>query len=124
PELTRALADAGCSAAVRAGVEPLDDAQVGEYVRASLARAGASNADLFTPEAIAKIARVTGGVPRLVNALCDASLTAAFTAGARTVDVAHVRAPGEPAEIAVASVIPADDEPRVVPAEPAPPPEA
>lgn len=45
---------------------------------------------LFEADAVAMIHRLTGGVPRLINRLCDLSLVYAFTAGRRMVDAETV----------------------------------
>lgn len=52
---------------------------VRDYVLHRLAVAGAAR-PLFTDDALALVHEATGGVPRLVNQLCDLSLVYAFTA--------------------------------------------
>lgn len=47
---------------------------------------------LFSPFALWWVYRLTGGVPRLVNLLCDRALLAAYAAGKMRVDVGLVRA--------------------------------
>ncbi len=66
--------------------------RVAEYVRARLARAGAPDAALFEPAAIERIATLSGGVPRVVNVLCQAALVAAFADGRRQVSAPLVDA--------------------------------
>ena len=56
----------------------LEAEAVGQFIDHRLAVAGAS-APLFSPEAVAMIHTVTGGVPRLVNQLCDLALVYAYT---------------------------------------------
>ncbi|MFV0243678.1 MAG: ExeA family protein [Qingshengfaniella sp.] len=51
---------------------------VGAYIDHRLKVAGGSGEE-FTPEAIDKIFAVTGGVPRLVNQICDLGLVYAFS---------------------------------------------
>jgi type II secretory pathway predicted ATPase ExeA len=60
------------------------------YIRHRLERAGGS-ADLFTPEACLQVFRHTGGVPRLINLLCDTALVYGFAEGARQVGVELVK---------------------------------
>ena len=48
--------------------------EVGEYVRTRLRVAGAADRGLFAPAAIGRIASYTGGVPRLINTVCDHAL--------------------------------------------------
>lgn len=69
----------------RCHLEPLDRAETGEYVEHRLALAGAQQ-PIFTKSALAKVHRVTGGIPRLINTLCDRSLLGAFALGKTTVD--------------------------------------
>ena len=56
----------------------LDEAEVGEYVRFRLAKAGAPRDDLFDADTYPLIYHHTRGVPRLINKLADAALLAAF----------------------------------------------
>jgi type II secretory pathway predicted ATPase ExeA len=64
-------------------------AEVALYVSHRLQVAGGSG-DLFTPEAIARIAEVTKGVPRSINILCDTALVYGFSAEATTIEAALV----------------------------------
>jgi type II secretory pathway predicted ATPase ExeA len=77
---------------VRARLEPLSAGEVERYIRSRVARAGVTDVELFDGPAMERIAALSEGVPRLVNALGDGSLLAAFTAGARVVAVEHVEA--------------------------------
>jgi type II secretory pathway predicted ATPase ExeA len=62
----------------------MDAATVAGYIRHRLSVAGAER-EIFSPLAMKEIHRVTGGVPRLVNQLCDLSLVYAFTNGHKRV---------------------------------------
>ena len=55
------------------------------YIQHRLEVAGAADRQIFTEDCFAEIFRFTGGVPRLVNTLCDTALMAAFTADRDTV---------------------------------------
>jgi type II secretory pathway predicted ATPase ExeA len=68
----------------------MDAATVCDYVQHRLAVAGAEW-DIFSPMAIREVHRATGGVPRLVNQLCDLSMVYAFTNGHRRVLCKTVR---------------------------------
>src|SRR4029077_3066345 len=48
------------------------------YVRHRLDIAGADGREIFAEDTFAEIFRYTGGVPRLVNTLCDTAMMAAF----------------------------------------------
>jgi len=49
------------------------------YIQHRLEVAGAADRQIFAEDTYAEIYKFTGGVPRLVNTLCDTSLMAAFT---------------------------------------------
>jgi type II secretory pathway predicted ATPase ExeA len=57
---------------------PLDRREMGEYVDHRLAVAGCEEKNLFDEETHETIYRYTGGVPRLINTLCDTALLCAF----------------------------------------------
>ena len=67
--------------AQRIGVEyhlnPLNSDEVIDYVHHRLKVAGGDPA-LFTEEAIAIVDKYSGGIPRLINTLCDMSLVYGF----------------------------------------------
>lgn len=56
---------------------PLAFAETVSYVRTRLATAGGGQ-DLFTPRACVVLHRFSGGVPRLINILCDNALVSGF----------------------------------------------
>ena len=127
PPLLAALRAAGLRTrvAVIARLERLAPSDVAVYVHGRLAHAGAPR-KLFTPGAVARIARLTEGVPRRVNMIADASLTVAWKAGARPVTEEHVSAawesyaqleatpaPGALLEEPVATPVPASAPPPV-----------
>jgi putative secretion ATPase (PEP-CTERM system associated) len=60
---------------------PLDRKELREYIAHRLKVAGNSNDELFTEDSFEPIFRYTGGVPRLVNTLCDTALLCAFADG-------------------------------------------
>ena len=62
------------------------------YVRHRLRVAGAGDREIFEPETFPVIYRYTGGIPRLVNTLCDTALLAAFTQDRTTVSTDDVQA--------------------------------
>jgi len=80
---TRAALRGRTAATARLG--PLPATEVASYVRARLAHAQAQDLDIFTPEALARVAALSGGVPRIINVLCEAALVAAFADGQRPI---------------------------------------
>lgn len=71
-------------------LEPLDTQETAAYVRHRLEVGGAGDA-LFTPRALRAVHRVSGGIPRRINIVCDRALLGAFADGARRVDASLVR---------------------------------
>jgi general secretion pathway protein A len=59
---------------LRCAIEPLEPEEVRHYVRSRLRIAGGSDERLFSDAALARIARYSRGVPRLVNMVADHSL--------------------------------------------------
>ncbi len=75
--------------AVRLTVDPLKAADVDQYIWHRWRIAGGRKSP-FQSDAVAKVAAVTGGIPRLVNTLCDNALLVAFATDSREVIEAHV----------------------------------
>jgi putative secretion ATPase (PEP-CTERM system associated) len=63
---------------LRFHIGPLDSREMKEYVNHRLAVAGREGAELFHDDAFDIIHRYSGGVPRLINTLCDTALLCAF----------------------------------------------
>jgi type II secretory pathway predicted ATPase ExeA len=62
------------------------------YILHRLEVAGAHGRQLFVPETLPVIYRYAGGVPRLVNTLCDTALMVTFAAGEPAVGMAELKA--------------------------------
>jgi general secretion pathway protein A len=90
PELQERLADPGLRQlrqriTVRYHIPPMAAGEIGGYIAHRLRTAGAPASLGFTEEAIARVARYSRGVPRLINALCDYALMAGFAAERHTI---------------------------------------
>jgi general secretion pathway protein A len=59
-------------------LDPLSSAETSAYVRHRLRVAGATR-EIFSNGALREIQRLSGGVPRLINIICDRALLGAFT---------------------------------------------
>ncbi|HEY1111594.1 MAG TPA: AAA family ATPase [Opitutaceae bacterium] len=59
-------------------LHPLSRAEIAHYIHHRLSLAGANGRPAFTPWAIRAIHRYSGGVPRIVNNLCDRALLSAY----------------------------------------------
>jgi general secretion pathway protein A len=64
---------------------PLSEVDTIDYVRHRLRQAGAPR-DLFTAEAVRRIHRHAGGIPRLINLLCNAALVYGYADDIAVVD--------------------------------------
>ena len=69
---------------------PLSREETAAYVRHRLRVAGATR-EIFSGYALREIARLSGGVPRLVNIICDRALLGAFTEDRHAVGAGIVR---------------------------------
>jgi general secretion pathway protein A len=63
---------------VRFHLPPLSRFEMTQYIRHRLHVSGANGKPHFTPPALWRVHRYSGGIPRLVNALCDKALLAGF----------------------------------------------
>ena len=70
---------------------PLSEEETQSYIGHRLAQAG-GRSDLFTLEACRRIYRQSGGVPRLINLICDTTLVYAFAEDAQSIDAELVQA--------------------------------
>jgi type II secretory pathway predicted ATPase ExeA len=64
---------------IRYELKPLDQETVAAYVAHRLTIAGGSAAVAFTPKALQRVHRLSGGIPRLINLICDRALLAGFS---------------------------------------------
>ena len=71
-------------------LSPLSREETREYVRHRVRVAGVT-AEIFTPGALREIHRLSGGIPRIVNVVCDRALLGAYTREHRTVNAALIR---------------------------------
>lgn len=74
----------------RCVLETLSGEEVAAYVNSQLALVGGTATELFGHAALAAVARVTEGIPRLINQVCDHAMILAYADGASSVSEAHV----------------------------------
>src|SRR5690606_2118854 len=77
---------------LRFHVGPLDRREMREYIEHRLAVAGRPVKDLIKDDAYDAIYRYTGGVPRLINTLCDTALLVAFAEDRNAITSQEIRA--------------------------------
>ncbi len=75
---------------LRFHLQTLSESETRAYIEHRLEVAGAGDRAMFAPDTFAEIYRYSGGVPRLVNTLCDTAMMAAGTADRDTVTRADV----------------------------------
>ena len=66
-------------------LEPLDKPEVAAYIRHRLEVSG-TRQQLFPSGLLGKVHRLSGGVPRVINVLCDRALLGAYTQGKDRID--------------------------------------
>jgi len=76
----------------RSVLNPLQRAEVAEYIEQRLAACGGSATRIFRSAALGQIVRHSAGIPRRINVLCHNAMLLAFSAGARQVDSRMVQA--------------------------------
>jgi general secretion pathway protein A len=72
-------------------LDPLSRAEAEEYIRHRLTVAGGAGKVAFAPAALREVHQWSGGIPRLINLICDRALLAGYVKGERTIDAAMVR---------------------------------
>jgi general secretion pathway protein A len=76
--------------ALRYELTALTEREVGDFVRHRLLTVGAPDENLIERDAVSKIARLSGGIPRLVNMICDNALLICYGSSQRKVTSAIV----------------------------------
>ena len=71
-------------------LQPLSRQDTAAYIRHRLAVCGAQE-PIFTAAALAHVYRLSGGIPRLTNLICDRALLGAYSLDRRKVGIAIVR---------------------------------
>jgi general secretion pathway protein A len=77
--------------AIRYHILPLNRDEVDAYVCHRLNIAGSEGKTFFTENAVSSIYRFSGGVPRLINIVCDKALLAGFAADKRDIDADMIK---------------------------------
>jgi len=72
---------------LRCSLEPLTISDTAEYIRTRLRIAGLPNQEIFPDSCITEIYRCSGGIPRLVNTICDNALVTGFASHLKRIDL-------------------------------------
>src|SRR3989454_895880 len=71
---------------LRCQIPPLTPEEAREYIRTRLRIAGASDLGVFTAQAVDRITEYSGGIPRLINIVCDHCLLFGYADQKRRID--------------------------------------
>jgi general secretion pathway protein A len=69
-----------------AELKPLNLGETAQYIAHRLAVAGYEGPQLFTYKALKKLYHASGGIPRLINVICDKALALGYGVGARQIN--------------------------------------
>ena len=73
-------------------MRPLSQEEAAHYLSFRMRAAGYRGPDIFAPDAVARIARASGGLTRRINILADKALLSAFSEGSHAVTSREARA--------------------------------
>ncbi len=76
---------------IRWSLRPFSPKDTAAYVNHRLYVAAGADREIFTPAALREVHRLTGGIPRLVNVLCDRALLAGYAESEHRVDARRLR---------------------------------
>ncbi|NLP11538.1 AAA family ATPase [bacterium] len=76
---------------LKAVLNRLNQDDTRRYIHHRLRVAGGEDQDLFTQAALSKIYEISGGVPRLINQVCDNALLTAFHRQYRSIDAVLIQ---------------------------------
>src|SRR5262245_64127566 len=73
-------------------LDPLSRVETAAYVTHRLKVAGSATGDVFSSTALREVHRLSNGIPRIINVICDRALLGAFTQEQHRIGPAMVRA--------------------------------
>jgi len=79
---------------------PLNEAETSGYIKRRLRIAGCKNS-IFTKEAIKEIHKLTGGIPRLINILCDNALLTGYATEKKIINEKIIKEVGKDLKLKV-----------------------
>ena len=81
--------------AIRYHLQPFSMEDTEKYILFRLTRAGCQQGGIFTPEALRLVHKIGGGVPRLINIICDQALLTGFAEGQPVIGETIIQECGE-----------------------------
>jgi hypothetical protein len=76
---------------LRCKLEPLTLFETKEYINTRLEIAGLPAQEIFADGTIAEIFRRSGGIPRLINTICDNTMLSGYASDAKTIPIEIVK---------------------------------
>lgn len=76
---------------LKCSIKTLTPHETGEYIRWRLRIAGCANEHLFEPDAVRLAHRFSGGIPRIINNICDNALLTGFSEGSTRITAGIVK---------------------------------
>jgi len=70
---------------LRCSIKPLRSYEINNYIRFRLKTAGADRVNIFEPGAVDLIGLASGGIPRIINNICDNALLYSYADGHKTI---------------------------------------
>lgn len=77
--------------ALRHDLRPFDEGETARYIGDRLSKAGYTGQGLFKKAALREIHNISGGIPRLINSLCDSALLLGYSQGKQTLGADAIR---------------------------------
>jgi len=84
---------------LRCTLEPLTLAETYDYIRTRMEIAGLPNQQIFSDKAISEVHRCSGGIPRLINVICDNALLTGYACDSKEIGVEIVSEVAEDLEL-------------------------
>jgi general secretion pathway protein A len=91
---------------LRCSLDPLTLSETKEYIRTRMEIAGVPNQQVFSDSTITEIFHCSGGIPRLVNTICDNALLNGYACDTKSISVDIVREVAEDLELSEAQRYP------------------
>jgi general secretion pathway protein A len=92
---------------LKCSIKMLAAQETAQYIRWRLRIAAARDENLFEPEAVRMIHRFSGGIPRIVNNICDNALLTGFSHGSPSITASIIRDVVEELDLSSTEIMPA-----------------
>jgi general secretion pathway protein A len=86
--------------AVNYELKPLTSSETTQYIRHRLMLAGALD-DIFKPDAVREVSKLSRGYPRLINIICDYALVTGHSAGLKKIGAGLIKDCGKELQISI-----------------------